>query len=223
MKRALTEAYPRGVPVNSAPDKDTCTNDLRDFILGAYSVGKQVDGAFVAGLCWHITKSAGKGVEDLATHRKQAAKHGNSLIKHVLATQMDDPDLEYTMVPSWDKKTCARVKTSVPMHLPSAIFTEHFASHEDPPAPTEPEETLHRYNCASWLEHPCSSQTNYHWSRVVPCSLYWDAAQYTIRDIFLVCIYETFEPEFSHSYFSFVALLAAKFSATETHSNFQSM
>ena len=189
MKRALADdsvTIPGDEPPCGNPG-DEDTEALRHFLISSYTLGKHVDGAFVAELCWHITKVGGKGVQDFAVNPKNgnASKNGNALIKHILARDFKDPDLVDVAAPFWNKTACHRDTSSVPMHLPSRIFTDQFEHTETPVQTTvEPKEVEDKYRCTAWLNHPVKTQSTRDWTRCIPGSLYWDAAQYTVRDNF---------------------------------------
>ena len=185
MKRAVAGAAAAAAIHHAAPpDTDQFSEALRSFIISSYSVLRSVDGAFVAELCWHITRAEGKGVEDLAIHPSTASKHGGRLVKHILARDYEDPDLVNVVAPAWNKKSCEREKGKIPIHLPSAIFSKEFAGDHVSLEREEPQDLQDKYACKAWLEHPLKVNNTGHWSRLVPCSLYWDAAQYSIRDNF---------------------------------------
>ena len=75
MKRAVAGAAAAAAIHHAAPpDTDQFSEALRNFIISSYSVLRSVDGAFVAELCWHITRAEGKGVEDVAIHPLQARR-----------------------------------------------------------------------------------------------------------------------------------------------------
>ncbi len=191
MKRAFysAESHTSWQPPDEPADDDVPETiaGIRKFLVSSYCLSRKVDGAFVAELCWHITQIGGKGVDDLAVQPTLASKHGNRLVKHILAKAYKDPDLVMVTTPFWNKKTCQRDQAETPIHLPSAIFQ----SQSEQMGPNsqiaqnvqEPDE---RYTCQAWSEHPVkvAGYRHRHWSEVRPCSLYWDAAQYTVRDSF---------------------------------------
>lgn len=173
-------------PLQSGRPSNARIEAIRQFLIGAYTLNKHVDGAFLAELCWHITRVGGEGVQDLAINPKDgnASSHGNRLIKHILAKEFKDPQLTNIDVPVFNKKACQRDKVSTPMHLPSAIFEDQTGIFTDSNAldTVEPKELQDKYRCQAWVDHPVKVQSTCHWSRIIPVSLYWDAAQYTIRD-----------------------------------------
>lgn len=179
--------HPEPADVPDPADLEQAIEGFRQFLVSSYCLSKPVDGAFVAELCWHITKIEGKGVDDLAVHPRNASKNGNKLVKHILAKDYKDPDLLMVATPLWNKKTCQRDRDNTPIHLPSAIFS----SQNDKIGPDSQiaqnlQEPDDRYKCQAWSEHPVKVEGYHHrhWSEVLPCSLYWDAAQYTVRDSF---------------------------------------
>ena len=192
MKRALADVdyFSSGNPGPAdAPSLASETNDnleaMRKFLHSSYCLSRTVDGAFMGELCWHITKIGGQGVQDLAVNPKHASKHGNRLIKHILARDFPDPDLVDVATPTWNKKTCERDSSSIPIQLPSSIYASQLEhTNTDSQAVEEPSELSAKYTCRAWLEHPVKAASSCHWSRVLPCSLYWDSTQYTIRDNF---------------------------------------
>lgn len=187
MKRAFAEvdfgawnAVP-DVPTN---DVEKHVEEMRKFLLSSYTLSRHVDGAFLAELCWHITKVGGKGVQDLAVTPKYASKNGNALVKHILGRDHEDPDLVLIKAPTWDKKKCERASSKIPIHLPSSIFAGQLARPGETQASRDCEEDENRYNCSAWREHPVRVDGAKRSLSVLPCSLYWDSAQYTVRDNF---------------------------------------
>lgn len=110
MKRAIADvnvdAWNAGPDVGHLPTNDVeqHVEAMRKFLLSSYTLGRQVDGAFLAELCWHITKVGGQGVQDLAVNPKYASKNGNAIVKHMLGRDYEDPDLVLIKAPTWDKK-----------------------------------------------------------------------------------------------------------------------
>jgi len=190
MKRAIADvnvdAWNAGPDVGHLPTNDVeqHVEAMRKFLLSSYTLGRQVDGAFLAELCWHITKVGGQGVQDLAVNPKYASKNGNAIVKHMLGRDYEDPDLVLIKAPTWDKNKSERVSRKIPIHLPSSIFAGQLERPGEAQASRDCGEVEERYNCRAWLEHPVRVDGAKRSLSVLPCSLYWDSTQYTVRDNF---------------------------------------
>ena len=143
-----------------------------------------MDATFLSELAWHITCAGGTGVEDLGLppESHSGAKH----IKLLLGHEFTDPDLYYVKAPLHDKITSQRIETSIPIHLPSAVFEEHLESHVGASGTQDDAPDVEHLNCQKWLDHPVRKRhrDSLPDSRIRPVALYWDGVQYSLRDNF---------------------------------------
>jgi len=171
--------------------------ELRKFLWLSHLTSKKVDATFLAQLSYHITQAGGVGVEDLAMTPE--SKHGSEHIRLLLGQEFEDPELYYVKTPMYDKIVAERKEVSMPIHLPSTIFKEHFKSAAEP-SEGEEEPVLEHLDCHKWSDHPVRNRhkDRLHWSRIVPAAMYWDGVQYTIRDNFFAIYLRDLREGISH-------------------------
>ena len=176
MKRCLDVDNPF-VP-EKGPQANAGTR-LRDFVVGSLSTYTVVTAAFVGELCDLISAAGGIGVADLATlDRANASKY----LKLRLGREYEAPGLYYVNTPLYNKKVAGRVSEKIPIHLPSDIFSREMEDHNDPASSIEPASSSSRFHCKAWVDSEVRKSSNLHWSRIIPCSLYWDGFAYGVRE-----------------------------------------
>ena len=132
---------------------------LREFVVLAYSTQKVVTAAFVGELCKLISDAGGQGVKDLSfSNGRKASQH----LKLVLARDFGDPDLDYVQTPIYTKRSASRSSISMPVQLPSKIFSRELEDHIDPTSSTEPDENACNFDCEMWRNSPLRKQTSVH-------------------------------------------------------------
>lgn len=168
---------PVGLP-SEVPNDGDPGQLLREFLVMSFSRNAVVTAAFVGELCHLITNAGGRGVTDLAW----TATNKSRRLKLVLAREYTAPDLYYVKTPLYNKKAAARTTQQIPIHLPSEIFQRELEGQEQLISSTEPELSASKFQCKAWLDHEVRSSSNLHWSRIIPCSLYWDGFLYGVRE-----------------------------------------
>lgn len=151
---------------------------LREFMVLNYTRSAVVTAYFIGELCNLITNAGGRGVADLASSTHNSSRH----LKLVLGKEYIDPDLYYIDTPAYSKKSASRTSVRMPIELPSRIFSRELEGHEEPTSSTEPLSSSSRFECKAWLENETRKSSTLHWSRIIPCSLYWDGFLYGVRE-----------------------------------------
>ena len=152
---------------------------LREFLVLSFTRNAVVTAFFIGELCNLITNAGGGGVADLACSK---AHNSSRHLKLVLGREYHDPDLHYVATAAYDKKSASRASVKVPTHLPSQIFSRELEGHVEPTSSTEPLSSSSRFQCKAWLESEVRKSSDLHWSRIIPCSLYWDGFVYGVRE-----------------------------------------
>ena len=137
-----------------------------------------VTAAFIGELCHRITNLGGRGVSDLACSTRNSSKH----LKLVLGREYKAPDLYYVKSALYNKKAAARISEQVPIHLPSEIFSKELGGQAQPTSSDETECSGSRFQCKAWRDHEVRRSSSIHWSKIIPCSLYWDGFLYGVRE-----------------------------------------
>ena len=149
--------------------------------------GKQIAATTITAIAYWATLAGCLGVEDLAVGPSLAHKDRNDYVKLAIGKHYDNPDLYYCKVPAYEKYANRRQLVQVPMQLPSVIFKQQLAEMPDISKLPAEDPALPNYNCPKLYDHPVWNSQKadmMHWSRVIPCALYWDGVQYTKRDSF---------------------------------------
>ena len=132
--------------------------------------------------------SGGCGLEDYAMHpdRKNTGNY-NRKLQSRLAKDYHTPDLFTINVPLYDKMSCARQLTPVPVRLPHEAISEDWAGapHDEG---VDQGESVWGQAYASHTVVQRGLQT-VHWSKVRPVAIHIDSTKYTQRDSFVGVFY----------------------------------
>ena len=191
MKRALIEWNPptASSTSQSAADfknKEEAGKELWRLLVLEYA-GRQISATLVTAIAYWATQSGPIGVEDLAVDPKLAHKDRNDYLKLAIGKHYKDPDLFYCKAPAYEKYANRRQLIDLPVQLPSVIFKQELAKAPDISELPAEDPAFPNYNCPKLRDHEVWNSQKaqmMHWSRVIPCGLYWDGVQYTKRDSF---------------------------------------
>ena len=156
--------------------------ELRLLLIGLYTTGDMP--ATVLGAISHwVTLAGGVGVSDFAV--KPCQDHNASRkINIALEKEFPEPEYFHQNVPTHEKRASCRNLQSIPIRLPTSIFSE--AAPGDPATP-DPMSNI----CLEIDDHPIirkARANNVPWVNLRTCSLYCDGVQYSKNES-VYCFY----------------------------------
>ena len=181
LKRARLEAVAAS-DVRAPAARIAAGKELRTLLIGLYTTGDMP--ATVLGAISHwVTLAGGAGVSDFAV--KPGQEHNASRkINLVLEKEFPDPEYFHQSVPTHDKRASCRDLQSIPIRLPTSIFSQ--------PAPGDPATPDPMSNiCLEIEDHPVVRRARANsvpWVNLRLCSLYCDGVQYSKNES-VYCFY----------------------------------
>jgi hypothetical protein len=207
MKRLFSESSwnqpPGRLPLEPdvAAAQEASLREFRNQLYLWYCCGATIDAKLVAIICFYFTSCGCRGLEDLAVRPETASKHASEHVRLVLGREFPSPELDSCKTALYDKQSCQRVWEPIPVHLPSKIYAQHFSEEPQPSEAQEPQESIDRFDCAAWWEHPVvqkAEEQGVHWSQVRPTAIYVDGVQFTNNDSFHGLFLRDLRSNFSH-------------------------
>jgi len=154
--------------------------ELRSYLIKAFAAGRFTAEDVGTISHWH-TCAGGVGLQDLAVKPERSSGHAAHL-ELVLSREYRSHDLYYAQVPIYDKYSCKRVWSSIP--LPSEAIARDFSESNASQAEAASDSVWGQ----AFAEHPVVTQSRTSQlpdSLVRPISLYWDGVKYSTRDNFM--------------------------------------
>jgi len=179
LKRARLAASASDVRVSD--DRIAAGKQLRLLLIGLHVTG-DMPASVLGAICHWVTLAGGVGVSDFAI-RPDQEHNASRKINLALAKEFPDPEY-FQSVPTHEKRASCRNLQSIPIRLPTSIFSE--AAPGDPASP-DPMSNI----CLEIDHHPVirrARANNIPWVNVRPCSLYCDGVQYSKNES-VYCFY----------------------------------